>query len=177
VAPRLAIGVLGRAFAGDETPFVVADFEWERFVPSFTASRPSALIRELPEAQPFLRVPTPENGSDGPALLLRQLAGISEADQEWILRELVRRHASTVLGHSSPEDVEPGIGFLELSFSSFTALELRNRLCLATGLQLSPVTIFDHPTLDALAQHLRVELAASAKKQRTDSNELVRGTS
>ncbi|MFB9611737.1 type I polyketide synthase, partial [Kutzneria kofuensis] len=147
VTPQLAVGVLAQVSA--DTSYAVVDFEWDQFASS------SSLFRDLAPSRPLPRADAPE----GPALLRRQLAGTSEPGQERILLDLVRGHASAVLGHAHPEDVESDVGFLELGFSSFTALELRNRLCSATGLQLPPVAIFDHPTLDALARYLRVELA------------------
>ncbi|WP_431884282.1 acyl carrier protein [Micromonospora gifhornensis] len=76
------------------------------------------------------------------------------------LLDLVRTHAAAVLGHDTPESVGPDDNFVEIGLSSFTALEVRNRLCEGTGLELSPLALFEHPTPAALAEHLRAVRAA-----------------
>ncbi|MBP8532279.1 type I polyketide synthase [Streptomyces sp. MK37H] len=88
-----------------------------------------------------------------------RLAGLSAADQHHRLVELVRGHVASVLGHGTPEAIEPDRAFKELGFDSLTALELRNRLQSASGLQLPASLVFDHPTLDATARFLRDRLA------------------
>ncbi|WNI26190.1 type I polyketide synthase [Streptomyces sp. ITFR-16] len=80
---------------------------------------------------------------------------------EGSLLDLVRLHAAHVLGHDSPESIAAEDNFLDIGFSSFTALEVRNRLCEATGLLLPPVLLFDHPTPSAVAGFIRDELAAA----------------
>ncbi|OWV05800.1 beta-ketoacyl synthase [Micromonospora wenchangensis] len=87
---------------------------------------------------------------------------VAGAPAEPELIDLVRLHAAAVLGHDAPESIRPDDNFLEIGFSSFTTLEVRNRLCESTGLDLSPIVLFDHPTPAALAEHLRERLADPA---------------
>ena len=91
--------------------------------------------------------------------LAHRLHGLSEAEQRAVLLDLVRSHIATVLGNISPEAIDPDKAFQELGFDSLSAVEMRNRLKSATGLALSPTLIFDYPTPNGLAKHMRTELA------------------
>ncbi|MFC9236291.1 type I polyketide synthase [Streptomyces decoyicus] len=159
--PRLAVDALERALTRGDTTLTVADVDWARFVPGFTSVRPSALFADLPEA----RQAAPEResaDSDGPGglrALRAQLAGRSATDQERVLVTLVRTHVAGVLGHDSVDAIDPKRAFSELGFDSLMAVELRNRLGLATGTQLPATLLFDHPTAAALARHLRTQVA------------------
>jgi thioesterase domain-containing protein/acyl carrier protein len=59
-----------------------------------------------------------------------------------------------VLGHVAPDAVPAERLFLEQGFDSLMALQLRQRLSTATGLELPPTLVLDHPTAAALAAHL-----------------------
>ncbi|WP_413105775.1 type I polyketide synthase [Streptomyces sp. Inha503] len=102
------------------------------------------------------------SGAGGVEPIGQRLNGLSAREQTRLLTELVRTHAATVLGHDSPDLVEDDHAFLELGITSLTAVEIRNRLNLATGLNLPATLLFDHTTPAALAAHLRAQLAPGA---------------
>ncbi|WP_208641263.1 type I polyketide synthase [Micromonospora arborensis] len=95
--------------------------------------------------------------------MVRRLAGQSPVDRENTLRELVRAQVATALGHSSPDGIELDRAFQDLGFDSLTAVELRNGLSVATGVQLSATLVFDNPTPLALVGYLHDELLGAAE--------------
>ncbi|WP_399341407.1 type I polyketide synthase [Umezawaea sp. Da 62-37] len=158
LAPAAALAGLGKAVAGKRSTLVVADVDWARFAPAFTATRPSPLLGDLPEVVAALKPAEETTETD----LTDDLAGRATAEQEAALVDLVREQVAQVLGYSSVDAVEPGLAFRDLGFDSLTAVELRTKLAEATGLRLPATLIFDYPNLTALAAHLRDELFGSA---------------
>ncbi|MFH8368438.1 type I polyketide synthase [Streptomyces sp. NPDC018031] len=97
--------------------------------------------------------------------LAARLAGLGEEEQEGVLLELLRELAAAVLGHPSPDALAATDAMPKWGFDSLTALELRNRLCQATGLRLPTTLIFDHASSAGLCRHLRTELAVGGERQ------------
>jgi NAD(P)-dependent dehydrogenase (short-subunit alcohol dehydrogenase family)/acyl carrier protein len=117
----------------------------------------------------LVRVPV-RQASDLGGSLARRLAGAPETEWADIVLDLVSGHVAGVLGHSSPEAVDPQADFKELGFDSLAAVELRNRLNQATGLNLQPTMVFDHPTTAAVAT-LIVEQSAQVQTQNGNARE------
>ncbi|WP_323748124.1 SDR family NAD(P)-dependent oxidoreductase [Catenulispora rubra] len=128
----------------------------------------TGLNNRATDPHPLLPRARNQRGSTAPAdidasgarELLAKLAGQKPAEQLDTVMRLVQRLAAAVLAHAEPQSIDTRAGLLDLGFDSLTAVELRNRLERASGLRLASTLIFDHPTVEALAQHLHTRLAA-----------------
>ncbi|GAA2672540.1 hypothetical protein Apa02nite_097630 [Actinoplanes palleronii] len=156
MAPARALDALALAVGAEQALVTIADVDWDRFVPVFSAARHRPLIADL--------LPEPEPAPSGPALsdLAARLDAAEPAERDRILLKLVRDQVAVVLGHTSGAAVAPARAFTELGFDSLTAVQLRDRLITATGVPLAPTVVFDHPNAESLAGHLRQALAPVA---------------
>ncbi|MCX5359773.1 SDR family NAD(P)-dependent oxidoreductase [Streptomyces sp. NBC_00124] len=90
--------------------------------------------------------------------LAQELTRLPETDRHHRLLDLVRSNVAAVLGHHTPDAIDPQRPFKDLGFDSLTAVELRNRLTGTTTLRLPATLIFDHPTPHTLTTHLLNQL-------------------
>ncbi|HET9171125.1 MAG TPA: acyltransferase domain-containing protein, partial [Actinospica sp.] len=156
------VALYDAANAADHGAVVAARFSIPRLREQADAGTLHPLWRGLVRATQ--RRATAGAGPSGGALL-GQLGAASPAERDRLLRELVRGHVATVLGHASAATVETDRGFVDLGFDSLTAVELRNRLGAATGLRLPATLIFDYPNPVALAGYLRAELVPEERRE------------
>ncbi|SPE63392.1 Erythronolide synthase, modules 1 and 2 [Streptomyces netropsis] len=169
--PSLAIAALQQSLTDDDTQVTVTDMDWELFTPSFTATRPSPLLSGIPEVRAVLSAQEAPAGDDGgdESALRRRLESLSDAERGRALLDVVRVEASATLGHEAADAIPADRAFRDVGFDSVTAIELRNRLRVATGLALPAALVFDYPTPTALAQCLRSYLFPdTAPAQKTD---------
>jgi NAD(P)-dependent dehydrogenase (short-subunit alcohol dehydrogenase family)/acyl carrier protein len=146
-----ARALLERARASEEPLLAVVELE---------AATLRAQAREgvLPAVlQSLVRVP-PRPG--GQRSLASRLATVAEEERPRLVLAIVREHVAVVLGHRSVAEVDPDRAFGELGLDSLTAVELRNRLGVATGMRLAPTLAFDYPTPAELAAHLAATVSA-----------------
>jgi len=173
----LVTGALGRTATHDAPALIAVDADWAPVARRLTAAGPAALLRRLPEAQPFVtghpagtggsadtRGPSLSAPDLDPSALRRHLAESPDADHEVLLLHLVRNRTATILALAADEAVGVGERFLDMGFSSFTALQLRNELSTVTGLDLPVTAVFDHPTPADLARLLLTELTAELSR-------------
>jgi aryl carrier-like protein len=88
------------------------------------------------------------------------------ATVQWeMLRGLIRTQVAEVLAHPDPDAIDQRENLADLGFDSLIALQLRNRLNMATGLRLPTMLAFEYPTVAAIAERLHTDLIAPAERQ------------
>ncbi|MFI0221819.1 type I polyketide synthase [Streptomyces lydicus] len=131
--------------------------DWAALLPG------SAPLTDLP-TYPFQRRSCWPSGMPG-ATVTERVSDATPApapvvDRRSVL-ELVQSLTAVVLGAGSAGDVRPGRTFREMGLDSAMTLELRERLSVATGLNLASTLLYDHPSPAALAAAIG-ELTAGA---------------
>jgi len=92
--------------------------------------------------------------------LASKLASVPVAERARFVRDLVCAEIAEMLGDTNVE-VAGDTEFKEFGLDSLAAVELRNRLNLATGLRIPASVAFDYPTPAKLAGYLQREAEAS----------------
>ncbi|NBM21162.1 type I polyketide synthase, partial [Streptomyces sp. GC420] len=115
-------------------------------------TEPTALLRGLVRNRPrrTAAAATASGGTDWAA----RMAALPEEQRREAVLDLVRGTVAGVLGHTDPSRLDPKRAFQEVGFDSLAGVELRNRLNTATGLRLPATVVFDHPSPQAVAEHL-----------------------
>ncbi|MGP3939992.1 SDR family NAD(P)-dependent oxidoreductase, partial [Streptomyces sp. 6N106] len=122
-----------------------------------------AALRGLVAARTRRRIA--EGGPSASGLAAR-LVGLGAGARLDVVVEVVRGGVAVVLGFGSASEVRVDAAFKELGFDSLTAVELRNRLSVVTGLRLPATMVFDYPTPRVLAEYLCTRLTGETAGSR-----------
>ncbi|WP_189136022.1 type I polyketide synthase, partial [Wenjunlia tyrosinilytica] len=142
LSPPHALDLLDAALDRDEA--VLAPIGLDPSAPGVATASP--LLRRLAGTAPALR--------RSRAPLAVRLSDAAAPERGRLLLDLVLDLTAAVLGHRGGPAVDPAQPFRAQGFDSLTSVELRNRLDAATGLRLPATVVFDHPTPQAVADHL-----------------------
>ena len=110
---------------------------------------------------PVLSDEADDTDEAGPSLA-HQLATLPSAEKLEVLCGIVLSQTAIVLGHSDSTDLEPDQDLLDLGFTSLTAVELRNRLEIITGLELPAALIYEFSSAREIAEFTLTQLAVPA---------------
>ena len=92
--------------------------------------------------------------------IVQQLLDTPSEERRAVLFSHVRREVASVIGLQSPDLLAADQGLFDLGVDSLMAVDLARRLERALGRQLPTTLAIDHPTVDALTDHL-LELGTS----------------
>ncbi|MFI6644823.1 SDR family NAD(P)-dependent oxidoreductase [Streptomyces sp. NPDC050504] len=112
-----------------------------------------------PENVPSESGGEPEHAPGTPrAALAERLAGLTPAEQERAVLEIVHAQTVAALRRARPDTgdaVDTAAPFLELGFDSLSSVDLHTRLVAATGVALPITVAYDHPTPVELGRYVR----------------------
>ncbi|WUL37742.1 amino acid adenylation domain-containing protein (plasmid) [Streptomyces canus] len=154
--PAHALHALGTALDAGLTALGVADIDWTRFAPTYSASRPRPLIEEIPEARAALSTALAADPRAGDRLR-GELARLGAQARLHTIVELIRAEAAEVLG-LVPEKVNVDQPLQQLGFDSLMAVTVRGTLARATGLALTTDVFVRYTTCEDLGRYLLGEL-------------------
>ena len=150
----------------DLDPAMVVDHPTPAAVAAHLASLPVPVPVSIPVPVPAMAVAASGSTTaefavsaehDPPAAPVQQpvsLTGVPAAERPAVALELVRTITAGVLGHTDLDEVRPTRTFAELGMDSLATVELHQRLAAATGLDLDPTMVVDHPTTAGVAEYL-----------------------
>ncbi|HWX88436.1 MAG TPA: SDR family NAD(P)-dependent oxidoreductase, partial [Solirubrobacteraceae bacterium] len=148
LSDREGLDLLDQALALDDALPVAARLDVGALRAQARAGELHPLLRAIAGVRPAVASGV-RRGSLG-----QRLADTPPDQRREVALELVCAEAARVLGHGTPDAVQPQRTFKDIGFDSLAGVELRNRLAAQTGMRLSATLVFDYPTPVALAGHL-----------------------
>ncbi|VWB14606.1 non-ribosomal peptide synthetase/type I polyketide synthase [Burkholderia lata] len=148
LAADRALDVLNRLPAVPQV--AVVDIDLALFQGSYEARGPKPFLDRVRVA-----------GSPPGATAMPALSEASPRERKRLLADSIDRAVAQVLGYDAGT-LDRDLGFFEMGMDSLMALDVRTHLENALGIPLSVALLFDHPTVNALADFLAEQASGTA---------------
>ncbi|MFT5829970.1 MAG: acyl transferase domain-containing protein/NADPH:quinone reductase-like Zn-dependent oxidoreductase, partial [Bacteroidia bacterium] len=157
ISPELGIAAMHRLLGlpGRYHTVGILAVDWKRYL-----SRREALPL-------FAMLTAGEASATASTAAVIDLSKVEPGDLPAALTDVVAHELAAVLGYASPGDVNLALGFPDLGVDSLLAVDMRNRLEHALGVELPVTILFDFDNPSALATGL-VELVRVGKSTAVD---------
>lgn len=143
------------------TQVAVLPVDWATFAAHAPAGMKLPFLAQLRMAAGSSSGPARSSGDQLEQELLRLVADAGPARAEDGVRAFVRAQVTQVLGLDESFVLEPSVNLFDLGMDSLMAVELRNRLQIATSQSLPGTVVFDHPTVADLVKYLGTAVEAA----------------
>ncbi|SMD22483.1 type I polyketide synthase [Kibdelosporangium aridum] len=151
------IPTLALSWESDDNATLSRQEELDAFDAALTLGQPHLVAMELDPAELRGSVPPPMRD------LVEVPTGVTGHDRARHLVDLVREQVADLLAVSDPRSIAADRAFTDLGFTSLHAVQLRDRLAVATGLRLSSTSAFDYPSPQALGRMLERRLSGNTE--------------
>ncbi|MFN3647967.1 MAG: type I polyketide synthase [Armatimonadota bacterium] len=167
IPPEAGFAALGHLMEGELPQAAVIPIHWQRFLSGYPAGNFPPFYSVLAPVGPASRAPA----GAAPVLNIEELRARSPEARRGSLASFVHGVTSAVLGLDRRQTIDAEQPLSELGLDSLMALDLRNALGKAIGIELPATLLFNYPTLAALTDHLENDLlgfAASGAVERPE---------
>jgi acyl carrier protein len=135
---------------------MIADIDWKILKPLFEANRRRPMLEKLGGAQDG----HPAVAAVSQVANLRAAMEMTSEDRKRFVEAFVMEQAAQVLGLRHGERPPLDVPLTDMGLDSLMAVDLKNRLQIGLGQELSPTVVFDYPTVAAMAEMLETMLWA-----------------
>ena len=129
---------------------IVADVDWERFSPIYSAKKSRNLFKNIQSNNEK----SPKNISRAKTRLLEKLNCVDKDQREMILMQFLQKTVADALGVLEYTDIEVDKGFFAMGVDSLQAIDLRNRIQKELQCSLNATFMFDYPNIKNLCLYI-----------------------
>ncbi|WP_019548882.1 type I polyketide synthase [Streptomyces sulphureus] len=155
-----AIRLLGHIMADARVQRVVADVDWQRLAAAYRSRTAMPLLDPLTGSDMAGTGAGGETGEE-PGAARASVEAAPRARRRTLVRDHVRRTVAEVMGFADPRQLPLRVGFFEIGLDSLMSVQAQQRLATAFDCDLAPAAVFNHPTVEALTDHVLALLAPS----------------
>ena len=158
---RIAIDAL-TSVTGPRTPAraIVVDADWELLGAAY---RTRTALHIVDEGMPAAGDGTDRGAiTEGDTAFRRELRDADPSVRLSLLADRVADLVAKVMGLTSPAELDRSAGFFQFGMDSLMSVTLQRALSESLGELLPTSVVFDHPTVDALTDHLAATLPETA---------------
>jgi acyl carrier protein len=173
IAPAQGVAVFEQLLVRDVTQALAVPIRWPQLLASYTAgSEPPILELMAAEARAQIaRDGNADSHGTQAAAFGSLLDAAPESEKMGVIVAFVRTQVAKVLGLTSSATLAQRTPFTDLGLDSLMAVELRNGLAQATGLELRASIVFDHPCIEEIANYLGAALLEPRPSEPTGETE------
>jgi len=157
IEPERGVALFGHLLSQSMPQLGVVAVHWAKYAATCLRGRRSPLLSKL------LPQDAIHNRVARDAVLLLGQAPVTARPA--ILVEYLKAEVGRILGFDSSRLPGANQGFFDMGMDSLVVVELKNRLQQDLGVDLSSSALFDHPTIEQLAQHLLADVLALGRTE------------
>src|SRR5579875_2715681 len=150
--PATALDVLAYILTRKQPQQVVAQADWETFIPIYNARRWRPLLEDL--ARTRASESSLSTSAQQHTALRQRLEQATKDQQHRLLLEVLQEHVQQVLGRTGEQPLAIHQAFFEAGMDSLMAVDLQKHLQKSLGCTFPTTVIFDYPTIESLVDYL-----------------------